>query len=266
MPLFPATKLTDPVMGLDFHAVTIPPSPAPVPMIPHPYFGPLLIWLTPTFPKINVFINGMPAAAVGTIGYSVHIPSPLPSPPTMANMHSFFVRHLTNVPKALGLAMLTIFANMAIAAIASLIPKPPAVEGFIKDVTGIDTTSSATAWESIKGAFSAYTKWQTWAKLLIPPLPYIGAQGSTAVGSPNVTVNGGPLGFNAPLMASSCSDLQFVPNAAGLGFSNVMVGVSLAAMVRGLAVNAAQAGVSKGVGRAAAAGRARPPGGRRGAG
>jgi hypothetical protein len=252
VPLFPATALTHPVMGLDFHAVSVPPVPV-VPMIPHPYFGPLLIWLSPTFPKTNVFINGMPAAAVGTIGYSVHIPSPLPSPPTMANMHSFFVRHLTNVPKALGLAMLTLFANLAIAAIASLIPKPPAVESFIKDVTGIDTSSSASTWNSIKGAFDAYTKWQTWAKLLIPPLPYIGAQGSTAVGSPNVTVNGGPLGFNAPLMAASCSDLQFVPNAAGLGFSNVMVGVSLADMARALAVNAAQAGVSAGVNKAAEA-------------
>ncbi len=50
MPLFPATKLLDPVMGLDFHAVSIPPVPV-VPMEPHPYFGPLLIWLSPTFPK-----------------------------------------------------------------------------------------------------------------------------------------------------------------------------------------------------------------------
>jgi hypothetical protein len=64
---------------------------------------------------------------------------------------------------------------------------------------------------------------------------------------PNVTVNGGALAFVAPLMATSCSDLPIVPNAATLGFSNVMVGVSIGDMVRGLAVNAAQGAVSAGV-------------------
>jgi hypothetical protein len=62
-----------------------------------------------------------------------------------------------------------------------------------------------------------------------------------------VTVNGGPLGFVAPLMATSCSDLPIVPNAATVGFSNVMVGVSISDMVRALAVNAAQGAVSAGV-------------------
>ena len=71
--------------------------------------------------------------------------------------------------------------------------------------------------------------------------------GSAAIGSPNVTVNGGPLAFVAPLMATSCSDLPFVPNAAPIGFSNVLVGVSISDMVRALAVNAAQAGVSAAV-------------------
>lgn len=253
MPNWPATKLLDPMLGLDYHAVSVPPAPV-VPMVPHPFFGALMIWLTPTFPKMDVFINGLPAAGVGALGLSMHIPSPLPSPPTMANLHSFFVKHFINVPKALGLALLTLFANLAIAAIAKHIPKmPPAVNSFVKDVTGIDTSTSASMWDSIKGSFASYTKWTTWVKLLIPPLPYPGSQGSTAVGSPNVTVNGGPLGFNAPLMAASCSDLQFVPNAALLGFSNVFVGVSLADMARGLAVNAAQAAVSAGVGKAAAA-------------
>ena len=40
-----------------------------------------------------------------------------------------------------------------------------------------------------------------------------------------------------------------VPNAATIGFSNVMVGVSIADMVRGLAVSAAQGAVSAGVGK-----------------
>jgi hypothetical protein len=82
----------------------------------------------------------------------------------------------------------------------------------------------------------------------MPPVPYPGAQGSVAVGSPNVTVNGGPLGFVAPLMATSCSDIPIVPNAMTLGFSNVLVGVTFQAMIRALAVNAAQGAVSAGVG------------------
>ena len=60
-------------------------------------------------------------------------------------------------------------------------------------------------------------------------------------------MNGGPLGFVAPLMGTSCSDLPIVPNAMPVGFSNVLVGVSIAAMVRALAVNAAQGAVSAGV-------------------
>lgn len=85
----------------------------------------------------------------------------------------------------------------------------------------------------------------------MPPIPYVGSQGSAAIGSPNVTVNGGPLAFIAPLMATSCSDLPIVPNGATIGFSNVMVGVSIADMVRALAVNAAQGAVSAGIAKAA---------------
>jgi hypothetical protein len=118
---------------------------------------------------------------------------------------------------------------------------------FVKDVTGIDTSSWSGVWGSIKGSFANYTKWSTWVKLLMPPVPYPGGQGSAAIGSPNVTVNGGPLAFAAPLMGTSCSDLPIVPNAVTLGFSNVMVGVSIAAMVRALAVNAAQGAVSAAV-------------------
>lgn len=241
MPLWPAAKLMDSIIGIDVHAV------APIPGIPiHPYFGLVYLWHTPKFPSANVFINGMPACAVGAMGYSVHIPQGVPVPPTPTNS-PYWKRYLTNIPMALTLMTLTILANIAIAGIASLIPKPNAAEGFLKDVTGIDTTSRATAWESIKGSFAAFTKWQTWVKLLMPPMPYPGAQGSTAVGSPNVTVNGGPLAFVAPLMATSCSDIPIVPNAMVLAFSNVLVGVTFAAMLRGIAVNAAQGVVSAGV-------------------
>jgi uncharacterized Zn-binding protein involved in type VI secretion len=243
MPLWPAVKLTDMVVGIDVHAV------APLPGIPvHPYFGVIFLWYQPTFPSANVLINGMPACTVGAMGYSVHVPQGIPANPPNC---PYWKRYLTNIPMALTLMGLTILANIAIAGIASLIPKPNAAEGFLKDVTGIDTSSKAATWESIKGAFSAFTKWPTWVKLLMPPIPYCGSQGSTAVGSPNVTVNGGPLAFVAPLVATSCSEIPIVPNAMTLGFSNVLVGVSFAAIARGLAVNAAQGAVGAGVGKAA---------------
>ncbi len=245
MPLWPAAKFMDNVIGVDVHAV------APIPGIPiHPYFGLIYLWSDPTFPSANVFINGMPACSVGAMGYSVHIPQGVPVPPTPTNC-PYWKRYLTNIPMALTLMTLTILANIAIAGIASLIPKPNGAEGFLKDVTGIDTSSKQSTWESIKGSFSAFTKWQTWVKLLMPPIPYVGAQGSTAVGSPNVTVNGGPLAFVAPLVGTSCSDIPVVPNAMTLGFTNVMVGVSFAAIARGLAVNAAQGAVGLGVAHAA---------------
>lgn len=251
MPLWPAAKLMDTIIGIDVHAV------APIPGIPvHPYFGLVFLWHTPKFPSANVFINGLPACAVGAMGYSVHIPQGVPVPPTPTNS-PYWKRYLTNIPMALTLMTLTILANIAIAGIASLIPKPNAAEGFLKDVTGIDTSSKASAWESIKGSFAAFTKWQTWVKLLMPPIPYPGSQGSTAVGSPNVTVNGGPLAFVAPLMATSCSDIPIVPNAMVVGFSNVLVGVTFAAMLRGIAVNAAQGAVAAGVGRGVGAVRGR---------
>ena len=239
MPLWPAVKLTDMVVGIDVHAV------APIPGIPvHPYFGVIFLWYQPTFPSANVLINGLPACTVGAMGYSVHVPQGIPANPPNC---PYWKRYLTNIPMALTLMGLTILANIAIAGIAALIPKPNGAESFLKDVTGIDTSSKAATWESIKGAFSAFTQWPTWVKLLMPPIPYCGSQGSTAVGSPNVTVNGGPLAFVAPLVATSCSEIPIVPNGMTLGFSNVMVGVSLAAMARGIAVNAAQGAVSAGV-------------------
>ncbi len=252
--LWPAVKMTDMVIGLDFHAVFIPPSPVPVPMLPHPYFGLIYLWSTPTFPKINILINGMPACAAGAMGYSVHIPQGLPAPPSMLNL-AYWKRYLTNIPKALMLVALTLMANLAISGIASRFVKPDSATGkFVKDVTGVDTSSWSGVWETVKSSFAAYTKWQTWVKLLMPPIPYPGSQGSAAIGSPNVTVNGGPLAFVAPLMATSCTDLIIVPNAAPIGFSNVLVGVSISDMVRALAVNAAQGAVglavNKGAGKA----------------
>jgi len=80
--LWPAVKMTDMVIGVDLHTVLIV---VPVPMLPHPYFGVIFLWMTPGFPKVNTLINSMPACAAGSMGYSVHIPQGAPIPPTMLN-------------------------------------------------------------------------------------------------------------------------------------------------------------------------------------
>jgi hypothetical protein len=251
MPLFPAAKFMDTIVGVDFHTVVIPPAP-PIPLMPHPYSGPIYLWSDPTFPKASVFINGMPACSVGAMGYFAHIPQGAPVGPSCTNS-PYWKRYLTNVAMGLVLMTLTTLANIAIAAIASFLPKTKSgsAERFIADVTGIQSFTYQGVWNMVKGQFDAFTKWPTWVKLLMPPLPYPGAQGSTAVGSPNVTVNGGPLAFVAPLVATSCSEIPVVPNAMTLGFSNVMVGVSFSDLLRGIAVSTAQAGVSYGAGKVA---------------
>jgi hypothetical protein len=147
----------------------------------------------------------------------------------------------------LTLAGLTIFANMAIAALSALLPLPKAAEGFVKDVTGIDTTDSLTFCNTTMAAFASFTQWQTWVKLLMPPMPFPGAQGSQAIGSPNVTINGGAMAFVCPLAAASCSDIPIAPNACTIGFSNVMVGISPGALVKAMVVKAAQSGIGYGL-------------------
>jgi len=253
MPLFPAAKLMDTVIGVDFHTTMVPPSPAPVPMVPHPYLGAIMLWNTPQFPSFSsglVMINGMPACTVGAMGYSVHIPQLLPAPPTFTNLMSYWRHHLTQVPKMLVLMTLTLFANLAIAGIAALVlPASSASAEFLREVTGIDISTRKSAWESVKASFATYITWQTWVHLLLPPLPYPGAQGSTSMGSPNVTVNGGPLAFSCPLVAASCSEIPFVPNANVLGFSNVMVGVSPSAFIAQALKHGVSAAVAAGVNR-----------------
>lgn len=249
MPNFPAVKDSDGIIGLDFHSVTLP----PLPMCPHPYVGALMLWTTPQFPTYasgQVFIHNKPACTVGAMGYSFHFPMGAPAP-AFTNLMTYWRHHLIQVPKTLGLAALTLFANMAIAGFAQFLPAGSSAAGFMKDVTGIDTTSRETKWKSIKDSFKTYSKWQTWVQLLLPPLPYPGSQGSCSLGSPNVTINGANMAFVCPLAASSCSEIPIAPNAMPLAFTNVRVGVSFEALLRAIAVHvvkgAIHAGISKAV-------------------
>lgn len=245
MPNFPAAKLLNLVVGVDIHAVV------GVPV--HPYVGAIFLWHSPKFPMADVFVNGMPACSVGAMGYSFHIPQGPPIPTTIPNL-TYWQRYRTNVMMGITLMLLTLYANIAISLLASLLPKTKSgdAEKFIRDVTGIDTTDAMTTCNSIMAGFKAFTQWQTWVKLLMPPIPYPGAQGSTAVGSPTVTVNGGPLAFAiCPLVGTSCSDIPIVPNAMVIGFSNVYVGMSPKDLAMGIGAQIVRSAVSYGVGKAA---------------
>jgi hypothetical protein len=206
--------------------------------------------MTPKWPVLgNVLINLKPAACVGSMGYFPHIPLGAPGPESATNS-PYWKRYLVHVLMGVGLALLTVFANLAVAALSTFCPKEWGTEGFIKEVTGIDTTKKISVWETIKANVQAHTPWMCWIKFLIPPMPYPVGHGSISIGSPGVQVNGGMLGFVlCPFAATSCTDFPFiiVPNAAPLGFSNVMVGVTAAAIIHQLEVGAAQRGIAGGV-------------------
>ena len=255
--LWPAAKMTDMVIGLDFHAVIIPPAPAPIPMVPHPYFGLIYLWMTPAFPKVNMLINGMPAMTAGAMGYSCTSRMGLPAPPSMLNL-AYWRRYLTEHPEGADAGRADLAGQPRDRRhLVAVRATPDSATGRVRQGRdrrrhfelerhlGLDQGQ-------LRGVHAVADVGE--AADAADPVP--GRAGLAAIGSPNVTVNGGPLAFVAPLMATSCSDLPIVPNAATVGFSNVMVGVSIADMVRALAVNAAQGAVSvavqKGVDRATA--------------
>jgi hypothetical protein len=248
MPNFPVATLGDTVVGVDFHTVL---TPLPTPWTPHAYIGRLLLWNTPQFPAFSsglVLVNFMPACTVGAMGYGIHAPILVPCPPPFTNLMTYWRHHLINIPKLLGFMMKMIFANLAIAAIAAAVASiSDKGAAFMYDVAGVDADHRKSAWEVIKSNFAAFTQWQTYVMLLIPPAPYPVGQASTAIGSPNVTVNGGHLAFVGPLVAHSCSELPLVPNANVLAFRNVRVGVSIADLVRAIAVQTAKGLVAFGV-------------------
>ena len=69
---FPAVKLLDPIMGLDFHttlpAPLVPPLP-PLILVPTPFMGPIILGFVPT-----VLVNFRPAAGANATAVSFHMP------------------------------------------------------------------------------------------------------------------------------------------------------------------------------------------------
>ncbi len=220
--LWPAQRMGDMVIRLGFpYRVTTSPCPRPPhPHDPAPLFGPIYLWMTPAFPQVNTLINSMPACTAGAMGYSLPYPCGLPAPPSMLNM-TYWRRYLLNIPKSLMLVALTLMANLGIAGISALFVSTRFRHRNVKDVTGVDTSSWSGTWGSIKESFSAYTQWSTWNQAPTPPVPYPGGLGLGRHRQPQRHGERRPDSpFVAPLMATSCTNLIIVPNAATVGFSN----------------------------------------------
>jgi uncharacterized Zn-binding protein involved in type VI secretion len=74
----PAARQSDPVMATDTHVVMVPASGGPVPTpLPHMFSGRLQSGLS-----ADVFIDGLPAAIVGSV--AVNAPPHVPTPPGTA--------------------------------------------------------------------------------------------------------------------------------------------------------------------------------------
>ena len=226
--LFPASKLGDIIIGIDAHTIILPVGP-PVPLVPHPFVGPIFVWWTPKFPSFNVFVNGLPALTVGAKSISFHVPTPpgvwWPKLPCPAK---FFITHYTT------LLLSTLFST---------------VLGTVGAMTGtaVPTTRTPNSdmhpppdnpslWSALQGQVTSFT-WMSLLRMLLPPVVLPIAEGDVNMASPTVTVNGGPMSFVGPLFAGSCSEIPVIPNANILGFSNVMVGVTLQEILMQLAWN-----------------------------
>jgi hypothetical protein len=76
------------------------------------------------------------------------------------------------------------------------------------------------------------------------PLPV--ANASVNIASPTTTVCDAPLGMMIPMGANSCSDIPIMPNAAVVGFSNVLTGMSIGDFLGQLAWNAIKGAATMG--------------------
>ncbi|MGD9201998.1 MAG: hypothetical protein PVI26_10570 [Chitinispirillia bacterium] len=74
MPIFPAVKGGDMMVGVDIHKVYGVPA--------HPYNGIITIHHTPKFPMCNVTVNSMPACTIGASSVTPHVPQGTPIDPS----------------------------------------------------------------------------------------------------------------------------------------------------------------------------------------
>ena len=172
----------------------------------------------------------MPAVTVGAKSISCHFPTPpgvfWVRPPTC--FMKWFLTHVGTV--ALG----TIFSTLTAAAGAMLGVQVPTT----RQPTGeLPPQDNGNFWQNVQAQLASMN-WMTLFKSLLPPVILPVAEANISMGSPTVTVNGAPLAYIGPLTSGSCSDLPMVPNANTMGFSNVMVGITVKEMLMQFAWNA----------------------------
>lgn len=228
---FPAVKLLDPIMGLDFHTslpAPIPPPAGPWPpliMVPTPFMGPILVGFVPT-----VLVNFRPAAGANATAISFHMPYlPWPWPPiSWTAFLKAAVMQLIQIPFSIMLNMVKSGLQSMLAATDSPVFK----QGALADFLGTTYAQQPPAGEShfsFTRAAAAYADPQMIASMLIACIPLPVANASVTFGSSSVTAGGKPFGMAMPLGANSCNDPPMgpLPNAMVTTFSNVLVGISL---------------------------------------
>ena len=221
MPIFPAVKGGDMMVGVDIHKVY------GVPV--HPYNGTITVHNTPKFPLCNVTVNNMPACTIGASSIMPHVPQGAPIDPTN---FLYAQKDKVNTKMLQELIKHKIDSQKTIMNLKTIKLKDKSSEEFVKKATGLTTKEDSKTWKKIQSSFSKSSKSNTWKVLTIPPTPYPGGQGCIIVGSSKVTVNGAPMAYVFPMNAASCTDLQNIPNATVMGTSNVFVGVTYADMMK----------------------------------
>ena len=256
---FPATKLLDPIMGLDFHttlpAPLVPPLP-PIPLFPTPFMGPILIDFKPT-----VLINFRPAAGSGATAVSFHMP-PLPWPWPPISHRPMITAAIMALMTAPFTAMLEM-GRAKVQALAAGSNNETLKRGFVADLLGSSHVTPPPSEDQAAGdamkvgsgntgtfkfsrIFPMFASPQAFIGFLVGLIPLPVANASVNIASPTTTVCDAPLGMMIPLGANSCSDIPIVPNAAVVGFSNVLTGMSIGDFLGQLAWNAIKGAATKG--------------------
>jgi RHS repeat-associated protein len=227
--LFPASKLGDLIIGVDAHTITLPPPAPPIPLTPHPFIGYIFLWWSPNFPSYNVFVNGMPALTLGAKSISAHFPMPpgiwwikLPCPA------KFFITHYTTVLLS---TLFSVVLNTVGSMTGTTVPTTRTPDSQMDP-----PPENPLIWAALSAQIKGFS-WMSILRMLLPPVVLPISEGDVNMASPTVTVNGGPMSFVGPLFSGSCSEIPIIPNSNILGFSNVMVGVTLKEILMQLAWN-----------------------------
>ena len=238
----PAAKMLDLIVGLDMHGPIVAPPPVippTIPMVPAPFVGPVLLSTQPT-----VLVNFMPAAGTGATAIGFHIPY-LPYMWLPKPYHIIRTAILTLVAGAV-----QALVAMAVAQLAGLKGAEGAAQnpngfwsGFLSQ-PGASAGGDTPLWQRLVPALGSPMSFMSFLAQCMP-LPV--ATGQTTIASPTVLAADAPMALAMPMGGNSCSDIPIVPNASVIGFSNVMVGMSLSQLLGVMAWNVVNAAVNVGV-------------------